>query len=233
MTNAFVVYLIKTMENLASYIDHTLLKADAQTADFEKLCLEARTHHFFSVCVNSYWVPLCSELLRGSNVAICSVVGFPLGANQPSAKAFEADWAINHGAAEIDMVINIGALKDKKYSLVESGIKIVQNSCQKKVLKVIIETCLLTDDEKINACKIIESAGAQFVKTSTGFSTAGAQLSDIQLFKKTLGAHMKIKASGGIKNQAQALEFIKAGANRLGTSSGVSLIQGLDSKSTY
>ncbi len=221
------------MENLASYIDHTLLKADAQKSDFIKLCEEAKTHHFFSVCVNSYWVPFCTNLLKGTDVAVCSVVGFPLGANQPSVKAFEADWAINHGASEIDMVMNIGALKDKNYALVESGIKIVQNSCPGKILKVIIETCLLTDEEKVQACKITEIAGAQFVKTSTGFSSAGAQLNDIILFKKTLGNHMKIKASGGIKNQTQALEFIKAGAHRLGTSSGVSLIQGLDSKSSY
>lgn len=221
------------MENLASYIDHTLLKADGQKADFEKLCLEAKTYRFFSVCVNSYWVPFCAGQLSDAAVKVCAVVGFPLGANHSSAKAFEADLAISKGAREIDMVLNIGALKDKDYSLVESDIKLVLNSCQGHTLKVIIETCLLTEEEKITACKIIESAGAQFVKTSTGFSTSGAQLNDIHLFKKTLGTHMKIKASGGIKNQTQAIDFVKAGANRLGTSSGVSLIQGLDSKTSY
>jgi deoxyribose-phosphate aldolase len=221
------------MENLASYIDHTLLKPDSQKADLIKLCDEAKTHHFFSVCVNSYWVPFCAQRLTDSNVKVCSVVGFPLGAGHSTAKAFEADVAVAKGAGEIDMVLNIGALKDKDYSLVESDIKLVLNSCKGRQLKVIIETCLLSEDEKIAACKIVESAGAHFVKTSTGFSTAGAQIGDIHLFKKNLGSHMKIKASGGIKNQAQALEFIAAGASRLGTSSGVLLIQGLDSKSSY
>lgn len=221
------------MENLASYIDHTLLKADSRRAEFDKLCQEAKTHHFFSLCVNSYWVPTCAQLLTGSDVKVCTVVGFPLGASHSTTKAFEADWAIKNGAREIDMVINIGALKDKDHTFVESDIKTVVKACQGHTLKVIIETCLLTDDEKVSACKIIEAAGAQFVKTSTGFSTAGAQLSDIILFKKNLSKHMQIKASGGIKNKAQALEFIQAGANRLGTSSGVSLVQGMESKSSY
>ena len=221
------------MENLASYIDHTLLKPEAQKIDFEKLCLEAKTHGFFSVCVNSHWVSFCAGELVNSPVKVCSVVGFPLGANHSTSKAFEADRAIAHGAREIDMVINIGALKGKDYGLVESDIISTLKSCQGHVLKVIIETALLTNDEKLQACKIIEATGAHFVKTSTGFSTAGAQLEDIHLFKKALGAHMKIKASGGIKNQAHALEFITAGANRLGTSSGVALIKGLDAKSNY
>lgn len=221
------------MENLAHYIDHTLLKAESQKDDFIKLCDEAITHQFFSVCVNSYWVPFCTNHLLGSQPIVCSVVGFPLGANHSSDKAFEADLAISKGAQEIDMVLNIGALKDKDYATVKSDITLVLNSCQGHALKVIIETCLLTNDEKINACKIIQEAGAQFIKTSTGFSTAGAQIADIHLFKKTLGDHMKIKASGGIKTQAQALAFISAGANRLGTSAGVTLIQGLDSKSSY
>lgn len=221
------------MENLASYIDHTLLKPESRKADLEKLCMEAKTHHFFSVCVNSYWVPSCAQWLNGSDVKVCTVVGFPLGASYSSTKAFEADWAIKNGAREIDMVINIGALKDKDFSFVESDIKAVVKACQGHTLKVIIETCLLNDDEKVSACKIIETAGAQFVKTSTGFSTAGAQLSDIVLFRKNLGKHMQIKASGGIKNKAQALEFITAGANRLGTSSGVSLVQDMESKTSY
>ncbi|MBL7555013.1 MAG: deoxyribose-phosphate aldolase [Bdellovibrionaceae bacterium] len=221
------------MENLASYIDHTLLKADSRRAEFDKLCQEAKTHQFFSVCVNSYWVPTCAQLLTGSDVKVCTVVGFPLGASNSTTKAWEADWAIKNGAGEIDMVINIGALKDKDHAFVESDIKTVVNACQGHTLKVIIETCLLTDDEKVSACKIIEAAGAQFVKTSTGFSTAGAQLNDIVLFKKNLSKHMQIKASGGIKNKAQALEFIQAGANRLGTSSGVSLVHGMESKSSY
>jgi deoxyribose-phosphate aldolase len=221
------------MENLSSYIDHTLLKPESRKTEFVKLCKEAKTHHFFSVCVNSYWVPPCAQWLIGSEVKVCAVVGFPLGAGHSSTKAFEADWAIQHGAREVDMVINIGALKDKDFALVELDIKSVVTACQGNTLKVIIETCLLSDEEKVSACKIIESAGAQFVKTSTGFSTAGAQLSDILLFKKNLGKHMQIKASGGIKNKAQALEFIAAGANRLGTSSGVSLVQGTESKSSY
>ncbi len=233
MTNGNVIYLISGMENLASYIDHTLLKPESQKNDFEKLCLEAKTHGFFSVCVNSHWTYFCAGLLKNTPVKVCSVVGFPLGANHSTSKAFEADQAVSKGAREIDMVINIGALKDKDYGTVESDIKVVLKSCHGHVLKVIIETALLTENEKINACKIIESSGAHFVKTSTGFSTAGAQLNDIVLFKKTLGAQMKIKASGGIKSQAHALEFIAAGANRLGTSSGVTLIQGLDSKSHY
>lgn len=221
------------MENLASYIDHTLLKADSRKAEFLKLCEEAKTHHFFSVCVNSFWVPTCAQLLLGSEVKVCTVVGFPLGANNSATKAFEADWAIKNGAHEIDMVINIGALKDKNHAVVEADIKTVVNVCQGYTLKVIIETCLLSDDEKVSACKIIEAAGAQFVKTSTGFSSAGAQLSDIELFKKNLGKTMQIKASGGIKNQAHALAFIQAGASRLGTSSGVSLVQGTQTKSSY
>lgn len=221
------------MENLASYIDHTLLKADARKADIIKLCEEAKAHHFFSVCLNSFWVPLSSHLLNGTNVKVCTVVGFPLGANTPHTKAFEADWAITQGAGEIDMVINIGALKDKDYATVENDIKQVLKATQGHTLKVIIETALLNDEEKISACKIIETAGAHFVKTSTGFSTSGAQIADIHLFKKSLSAHMKIKASGGIKNKEQALEFISAGASRLGTSSGVSLVQGLESKTTY
>lgn len=221
------------MQNLASYIDHTLLKADAGAADFLKLCEEAKTHRFFSVCVNSYWVPFCAQQLADTDVKICSVVGFPLGANHTAAKAFEAGLAIDNGAQEIDMVINIGALKDNDLGKVEADIKTVAHVCQGNVLKVIIETCLITDEEKTTACKIIETAGAQFVKTSTGFSTAGAQMSDILLFKKTLGKQMQIKASGGIKSQTQALEFIAAGVNRLGTSSGVSLIQGLESKTSY
>lgn len=221
------------MKNLASYIDHTLLKADSRAVDFIKLCDEAKIHHFFSVCVNPYWVPFCSEQLADSAVKVCSVVGFPLGANHSASKAFEAGLAIDNGAQEIDMVINIGALKDLDLGLVETDIKTVVKVCDGHVLKVIIETCLLTDDEKVMACKLIENAGAQFVKTSTGFSTAGAQMSDILLFKKTLGKHMQIKASGGIKTQAHALEFIQAGVSRLGTSSGVSLIQGMDSKTSY
>lgn len=221
------------MENLASYIDHTLLKADSRKSEFEKLCQEAKTHRFFSVCVNSHWVPTCAQLLSGSDVKVCTVVGFPLGANNSATKAFEADWAIRAGAHEIDMVINIGALKDKDHKTVEADIKSVVSACHGHTLKVIIETCLLTDDEKISAGKIIESAGAQFVKTSTGFSTAGAQLNDIILFRKNLSKHMQIKASGGIKTKNHALEFIQAGASRLGTSSGVSLVQGMESKSSY
>lgn len=221
------------MEKLSSYIDHTLLKPDSRKADFIQLCEEAKTYHFFSVCVNPHWVPSCCQWLAGSDVKVCTVVGFPLGANHSATKAFEADWAIKNGAREIDMVINISALKDKDYSIVENDIKAVAKACQGNTLKVIIETCLLTDDEKTAACKIIETAGAQFVKTSTGFSNAGAQLNDIVLFKKNLSQHMQIKASGGIKNKAQALEFIAAGANRLGTSSGVSLVQGMESKTSY
>ncbi len=233
MTNGNVIYLINGMENLASYIDHTLLKPESQKSDFEKLCQEAKAHGFFSVCVNSHWTAFCAGLLKSTPVKVCSVVGFPLGANHSTSKAFEADQAVSLGAREIDMVINIGALKDKDYVAVESDIKLVLKSSHGHVLKVIVETALLSEDEKVTACKIIETTGAHFVKTSTGFSTAGAQLNDILLFKKTLGPHMKVKASGGIKDQAQALEFIAAGANRLGTSSGVTLIQGLDSKSHY
>ncbi|MBL7544663.1 MAG: deoxyribose-phosphate aldolase [Bdellovibrionaceae bacterium] len=221
------------MKDLASYIDHTLLKPDVRKDEIIKLCDEAKTHRFFSVCVNSYWVPLCARLLTGTSVKVCTVVGFPLGANSTATKAFEAEWAVVQGAREIDMVINIGALKDKDYSVVETDIASVLKSCQGNILKVIIETALLNDDEKTTACKIIESAGAHFVKTSTGFASNGAHVGDIALFKKTLAPHMKIKASGGIKTEAQAIEFIKAGANRLGTSAGIHLIQGSDSESSY
>lgn len=220
-------------KDLARFIDHTLLKPEVTSQQIRTLCEEAEKHQFFSVCVNSGFVALCSQVLKESSVQVCSVVGFPLGAMASSAKAFETDFAVNHGANEIDMVINLSALKDKNYALATSDIRAVVTAAQGKIVKVILETCLLTNEEKIVACKCSKEAGAHFVKTSTGFSTGGATLADVQLMKTTVGDSMQIKASGGIKNTQQALEYLAAGATRLGTSSGISLIQGLEISGGY
>lgn len=205
-------------------IDHTLLKADATKKEIEKLCLEAKDHHFASVCVNPCWISFCSDLLKGTDVNVCTVIGFPLGATSTKSKVEEIKQAILDGANELDMVINIGKLKDGEYDYVENEIRALKQACGDLVLKVIIETCLLTDDEKIKACELSKSAGADFVKTSTGFSKGGATVHDVALMRKTVGEKMGVKASGGVKNKEEMLAMVKAGATRIGTSHGLELV---------
>lgn len=205
--------------------DHTILKADATRKDVKRVCDEAMAYSFCSVCVNSYYVPYVANLLHGSDVKICSVVGFPLGAMSTRAKALEAKIAVMDGADEIDMVINVGALKDRDYSVVLEDIKAVKEACGENVLKVIIETCLLTDDEKVKACELAKEAGADFVKTSTGFSSAGAKVEDVSLMRETVGPDMGVKASGGIHDKEFAKELVDAGANRLGTSATIEIVE--------
>lgn len=213
------------MQNINQLIDHTILKPDATIDDIRRLCIEAKEYNFYSVCVNSAYVNVAYNFLLHSNVKVCSVVGFPLGAMIKEAKAYEAKFAIDSGADEIDMVMNIGLLKSNKIDLFERDIKKVRETCHAAVLKVIIETCLLTDKEKILACQIAKEYGADFVKTSTGFSTGGATEHDIELMRKTVGDKMGVKASGGIKTYEDAIRMINAGANRLGTSSGIAIIK--------
>lgn len=205
--------------------DHTILKADATRKDVKRVCDEAMAYSFCSVCVNSYYVPYVANLLHGSDVKICSVVGFPLGAMATRAKALEAKIAVMDGADEIDMVINIGALKDRDYSVVLEDIKAVKEACEDKTLKVIIETCLLNDVEKVKACELAKEAGADFVKTSTGFSTGGAKVEDVKLMRATVGPDMGVKASGGIHDNEFAKELVDAGANRLGTSATIQIVE--------
>jgi deoxyribose-phosphate aldolase len=209
---------------LAKYIDHTVLKGQATIADIKQLCKEAKQYGFASVCVNPVWVPLCSLLLKDAEIKVCTVVGFPLGANSSAAKAFEADLAVKEGADEIDMVVNIGALKSNMLDTVEHDIKAVREVCPGKILKVIIETSYLSEGEKRTVCNIAAACGADFVKTSTGFSDKGATVGDVELMKAASG--IKVKASGGIKTKEDALKMINAGASRLGTSSGVKIIAG-------
>lgn len=203
------------MQNL---IDYTCLRADATQADIELLCHEALEFGFATVCVNSYWIPWVSKKLAGSPVKPITVVGFPLGANLTSVKAFEASEAISKGALEIDMVLNIGALRSGDTQTVLEDIKTVVEASKPKLVKVILETALLTDQQKITACQLAKEAGAHFVKTSTGFSNSGANVADIKLMRQTVGPDMGVKASGGIKTREEALALIAAGANRLGTS---------------
>ena len=210
--------------NIASYIDHTVLAADATRERIEKLCAEAKQWHFASVCVNTCWTAFCADQLKGSGVNVYSVVGFPLGAMSTRAKAFEAKAAVDDGADEIDMVINIGWLKDGRDDLVENDIREVKCACGDKHLKVIIETCLLTEEEKVRACKLSVKAGADFVKTSTGFSTGGAKAEDVALMRKTVGPEIGVKASGGIRTYEDAKKMIDAGANRLGCSAGIAIV---------
>ena len=205
--------------------DHTILKADATKEDVKKVCEEAMAYSFCSVCVNSYYVPYVAELLHGSDVKICTVVGFPLGAMSTRAKALEAKIAVMDGADDVDMVINIGALKDKDYDVVLEDIKAVKEACGNALLKVIIETCLLTDEEKIKACELSKEANADFVKTSTGFSTAGAKVEDVRLMRDTVGNDMGVKASGGIHDKEFANALVEAGASRLGTSATIKIVE--------
>ena len=212
----------------SKYIDHTLLRADARKADIIKLCEEARQYDFASVCVNSCWVSEAKEQLAGSDVKVCCVVGFPLGASNSRVKAFEAqDAVLNNGADEIDMVINVGKLKDGDINYVVDEIRTIKQIIGHHILKVIIETCLLTDDEIKIACECAKKAGADFVKTSTGFGSAGANVKDVRLMKECVGDSLKIKASGGIRTSEQFKNMIVAGADRIGTSNGTGIIQGL------
>ncbi|RKS53496.1 deoxyribose-phosphate aldolase [Gillisia mitskevichiae] len=214
------------MKPINSYIDHTLLKSTASIDDITTLCNEAMKYYFFSVCVNGYYVPLAEELLRDSKVKICTVVGFPLGAMSTRAKLFEAEDAIGYGADEVDMVMNLGLLKSGKLNSVETDIASVKNTIGIKVLKVIIETCYLTSEEISTASKIVESAGADYVKTSTGFGPKGASLDLISEIKKNVSSNMKIKASGGIRDFITARAYIDLGVSRIGTSSGIAIFNG-------
>ncbi len=214
--------------NMNRMIDHTLLKADATRDQIEKLCEEAKEYHFASVCVNPTWVEYAAILLKGTDVRVCTVIGFPLGASTPDSKAFETKDVIEKGAQEVDMVINIGALKSGDLDLVEKDIQGVAAAAKEKALvKVIIETCLLTDEEKKTACEIAKRAGADYVKTSTGFSTGGAVEHDIALMRETVGNQMGVKASGGVRSGEDAMKMIKAGATRIGTSSGANIVNGI------
>lgn len=221
------------IEKISRSIDHTLLKPEATYTQIHQLVDEAREHQFFSVCVNPFYVATCSDLLKGSGVQVCTVVGFPLGAASTAVKAFETTRAIKDGADEIDMVINVGALKSQKLLLVEEDIAEVVKAAEGKIVKVIIETSLLTDEEKVLACQIAEKAGASFVKTSTGFNGGGATVHDIELMRDSVSTKMKIKASGGIKDIDSAKKLMAAGASRLGTSAGVAIVKGLTTQEFY
>lgn len=212
---------------LNKYIDHTLLKADATQKEIAQLCLEAKQYQFASVCINPYYVPFCAQALKGTGVKVCTVIGFPLGQMTTEAKCVEALDAIKKGANEIDMVLNIAALKQHDLDYVTKEIKTICNVCHQNnaLLKVIIETCLLDEHNKIDACKCVSSAKADFIKTSTGFSTSGATVADVALMKKYVDPTVKIKASGGIRSKEDALAMIEAGASRLGTSKGVMLVK--------
>lgn len=216
--------------SIAKYIDHTILKQDARKEDIERITAEAREYGFASVCVNSCWVKLCHSLLEGTDVKVCTVVGFPLGAASSEAKKAETAAAVADGADEIDVVLNVGYLKSGMLKEVYEDIVAVRKACREKTLKVIIETCLLTDDEKIEACRIAERAGADFVKTSTGFSTGGATVEDVALMHEAVGGRIKVKASGGIRTLADAEAMIRAGASRIGASAGVSIVKEEDGR---
>ena len=212
--------------NLNKYIDHTVLKADTPQATVQKVIDEAIQYDFMSVCLNPTWVSFAAEKLAATDVKVCTVIGFPLGANTSAVKAFEAAEAVKNGADEVDMVINIGAAKDGDWDLVESDIQAVVDASGDVLTKVIIETSLLTDEEKVKACQAAVRAGADFVKTSTGFSTAGATVADIALMRQTVGPDLGVKASGGVRSMADAEAMIAAGATRLGTSNGVEIMKG-------
>lgn len=218
---------------LNKYIDHTILKPETTQEQVEKILSEAKEYDFASVCVNPTWVSLAAESLKDSDVKVCTVIGFPLGANISAVKAFETKDAIANGADEIDMVINVGALKSGNDALVLDDIKAVVDASGDKLVKVIIETCLLTDDEKVRACQLSKEAGADYVKTSTGFSTGGATVADVALMRKTVGPDMGVKASGGARSYEDAIAFIEAGASRIGASSGVAIMNGAQADGDY
>ena len=210
---------------LAKMIDHTILKADATQSDIEKLCEEAKKYNFASVCVNPYWVPLASDLLKNSTVKVCTVIGFPNGYVASDVKIYETTIAIKDGADEIDMVINLGNVKSGKFKEILEEIKHIKRICGSRILKVIVETCYLTEAEKIEMCRVVTEAGADYIKTSTGFGSGGATYEDVALFKKHVGKNVKIKAAGGIKTFEMAEEYIRLGADRLGTSKIVKIVK--------
>ena len=210
---------------LNKYIDHTILKATASSADVQKLCEEAIEHEFYSVCVNGCYVADAKHLLQGTDVKVAAVVGFPLGAMTTAAKVFEAKEAVENGASEIDMVINVAKLKDREFEYVENEIRQIKDAIGDNVLKVIIETCYLTDEEKVKACELSLTAKADFVKTSTGFGTGGATYEDVKLMKSVVGDNAKVKASGGVRDKGTAQKYVDLGAERLGTSSGIDIVK--------
>ena len=210
---------------LNKYIDHTILKATASSADVQKLCEEAIEHEFYSVCVNGCYVADAKHLLQGTDVKVAAVVGFPLGAMTTASKVFEAKEAIENGASEIDMVINVAKLKDGEFNYVENEIRLIKEAIGNNVLKVIIETCYLTDEEKVKACELSLVAKADFVKTSTGFGTGGATYEDVKLMKSVVGDNAKVKASGGVRDKETAQKYVDLGAERLGTSSGIEIVK--------
>ncbi len=219
---------------MARWIDHTQLKPDTSEQQIEHICEEARQHHFASVCINPTWVPLCHKLLRGSGVKVCTVIGFPLGATLPQVKALETKLVIDQGADEVDMVINVGALKSGDLAMVEHDIRSVVRAASRKVVKVILETCLLSEEEKVTACVIAKKAGADFVKTSTGFSHGGATVADVALMREAVGREMGVKASGGVRSYEEACKMVEAGATRIGASASVAIVgNGVPEKSGY
>ncbi|GAP20027.1 deoxyribose-phosphate aldolase [Leptolinea tardivitalis] len=224
-----------TSAQLAKYIDHTLLKQEASVPQIAKLCEEAIKYNFAAICVNATNIAQCAKLLKGTDVKLSSTVGFPLGATLPSVKAYETEQAIAAGASEIDMVMNVGAMKSGNLALVKEDIAAVVKAAHahKVIVKVIIETCLLTDDEKVKACQICKEVGADFVKTSTGFNSAGATVADVALMRKTVGPDMGVKAAGGVRTREDVLAMIEAGATRIGTSGGVKIMEGAEIKSGY
>ncbi|QHW36226.1 deoxyribose-phosphate aldolase [Staphylococcus ursi] len=219
--------------NFEKYIDHTLLKPESTRAQIDKIIEEAKEYHFKSICINPTHIAYAAEKLADSDVLVCTVIGFPLGANTTETKVFETEDAIRKGADEIDMVINIGALKDQRYNDVQKDIEAVVKAAQGKTVKVIIETALLTDEEKIKASELTKAAGAHFVKTSTGFSTGGATPEDVKLMKDTVGESVEVKAAGGVRNLEDFKAMIDAGATRIGASAGVQIMQGLEVDSDY
>lgn len=212
--------------NPAKLIDHTILKPVASKEDVRRICDEAKQHGFFSVCINPYWVAYAKELLKGTDVKVCTVIGFPLGANTTAVKEYETRDALKNGADEIDMVINLGALKSGDYDTVLSDISAVRKECEGHILKVIIETSQLTEEEKVKTCELAAKAGADFVKTSTGFTGGGATAADVALMRKSVPANMQVKASGGVRSREDFDAMVAAGATRIGASSGVKIIEG-------
>lgn len=211
-------------KNLAAFIDHTLLKADAKESDILRLCAEAREHAFYAVCVNTRWLPTVVQQLKGANALPIAVIGFPLGAMSTAAKVFETEWAVKAGAREIDMVLDVGGLKSGDWTQVEADIRAVAQACQGRPLKVILETVLLADDEIVRACQVSVKAGAQFVKTSSGFASAGANEKVVKLMRDTVGPQVGVKASGGIRDYATFKKMTAAGANRVGSSNSVQIL---------
>lgn len=224
-----------TSEEIARYIDHTLLKQEASLEQITRLCEEAKKYNFAAVCVNAAYIADCARLLKGTNVKIASVVGFPLGATLSSVKAYETEQVISAGANEIDMVLNVGAMKSGNFDLVKSDVAAVVKAAHahNAIVKVILETCLLSKEEIVKACEICKEAGADFVKTSTGFNSAGATVEDVALMRKTVGAKMGVKAAGGVRTREDVLAMIEAGATRIGTSGGVKIMEGSEIKSGY